>query len=88
MTLIPLEGIFSGIPIFTVLCVREPMIPRKTKWKVFLFSYVKNQEKTWMYQLLDTLTPHLDDDFKHLTKDLYCICENGFYVYAKKRRSG
>jgi len=49
-------------------------------------SYEKLR-KTWMYQALDILTPQLGDDFKHLKKGLYRICEDGFYVYAKKREN-
>lgn len=69
------------------LVCEEAYDTKKNKMKSFSFISYEKLRKTWMYQLLDILTPHLGDDFKHLKKDLYCICENGFYVYAKKRDS-
>ena len=67
------------------LVCEEAFDTKKNKMKNFSFISYEKLRKTWMYQLLDILTPLLGDDFKHLKKDLYRICENGFYVYAKKR---
>lgn len=67
------------------LVCEEGYDTKKNKMKNFSFMSYEKLRKTWMYQVLDILTPHLGDDFKHLKKDLYRICENGFYVYAKKR---
>ena len=36
-----------------------------------------------MYQVLDIISPKLGSDFQKLKKDLYRICEDGFYVWAK-----
>lgn len=69
------------------LVCEEGYDTKKNKMKNFSFMSYEKLRKTWMYQLLDILTPHLGDDFKHLKKDLYRICENGFYVYAKKREN-
>lgn len=74
-------------PHIHVLLCEEGYDTKKDKMKSFSFISYEKLRKTWMYQLLDILTPHLGDDFKHLKKDLYRICENGFYVYAKKREN-
>ena len=67
------------------LVCEEGYDTKKNKMKNFSFISYNKLRKTWMYQVLDILTPQLGDDFHHLKKDLYRICENGFYVYAKKR---
>ena len=69
------------------LVCEEALDTKKNKMKNFSFMSYEKLRKTWMFQLLDILTPHLDVDFKYLKKDLYRICENGFYVYAKKREN-
>lgn len=69
------------------LVCEEGYDTKKNKMKSFAFMSYEKLRKTWMYQVLDILTPHLGDDFKHLKKDLYRICENGFYVYAKKKEN-
>ena len=69
------------------LVCEEGYDTQKKKMKNFSFISYEKLRKTWMYQLLDILTPHLGNDFRHLKKDLYRICENGFYVYAKKREN-
>ena len=67
------------------LVCEEGYDTKNKKMKNFSFMSYEKLRKTWMYQVLDILSPYLGDDFKHLKKDLYRICENGFYVYAKKR---
>lgn len=74
-------------PHIHALVCEEGYDTKKKKMKNFSFISYEKLRKTWMYQVLDILTPHLGDDFKHLKKDLYRICENGFYVYAKKREN-
>lgn len=74
-------------PHIHALVCEEGYDTRKKKMKNFSFMSYEKLRKTWMYQVLDILTPHLGDDFKHLKEDLYRICENGFYVYAKKREN-
>lgn len=69
------------------LVCEEGYNTKNNKMKNFSFISYQKLRKTWMYQVLDILTPKLGDDFKHLKKDLYRICENGFYVYARKREN-
>lgn len=57
----------------------------KNKTKSFSFMSYHKLRKTWMYQVLDILGPKLGKDFDDIKQDLYRICEDGFYVYAKKR---
>ena len=72
--------------IHCLLC-EEGYDTKKNKMKSFSFISYEKLRKTWMYQCLDILTPHLGEDFKTLKHNLYRICENGFYVYAKKREN-
>lgn len=55
----------------------------KKKLKNFSFMSYEKLRKTWMYQVLDIISPKLGKDFQRLKKDLYRICEDGFYVWAK-----
>lgn len=57
---------------------------KKDTIKNFSFISYQKLRHTWMYEVLNLLTPHLGDDFKSLKNDLYRIHEDGFYVYAPK----
>ena len=69
------------------LVCEEAYDTKKNKMRNFSFMSYEKLRKTWMYQCLDILTPFFDDEYLKLKKDLYRICENGFYVYAKKREN-
>lgn len=69
------------------LVCEEAYDTKKNKMRNFSFMSYEKLRKTWMYQCLDILTPYFDDKYLKLKKDLYRICENGFYVYAKKREN-
>ena len=87
MTLHTFGGDLQWNPHIHYLVYEEGYDTKNNKMKNFSFMSYEKLKKTWMFQLLDILTPHLGVDFKYLKKDLYRICENGFYVYAKKREN-
>lgn len=65
------------------LVCEEAYDTMKNKIKNFSFMSYEKLRKTWMYQVLDIISPKLGSDFQKLKKDLYRICEDGFYVWAK-----
>lgn len=59
------------------------------KNKMINFSFISYEKlrKTWMYQVLNILSPKLGEDFHKIKKELYRICEDGFYVHAPKKEN-
>ena len=69
------------------LVAEEAFHTTKNKMKNFSYMSYEKLRKTWMYQVLNILSPKLGGDFHKIKKGLYRVCEDGFYVYAKKREN-
>lgn len=69
------------------LVCEEAYDSKNDKIKNFSFMSYEKLRKTWMYQVLDIISPKLGEDFQKLKKDLYRICEDGFYVWAKPNQN-
>lgn len=71
-------------PHIHMLLCEDAYDSKKDCIKNFSYMHYDKLRKTWMYEVLSLLQQRLGNRIYDLKNELYTVCPDGFYVYARK----